>query len=121
MLKSFTPIRANQPSSKRNRPPVCCAGFAILLLSFDIFGCRADHPSARSVPNWSEGCSSGLLSFCYTCEHRFERASKRRQEQGSARIKISTPLKTIDFIEQNTLFSCEKRVVVGDGFEPSKT
>ena len=52
---------------------------------------------------WQHPCGP-LLSFCYTCEHRFERAGKRQQEQGSARIKISTPLKTIDFIEKKHAF-----------------
>jgi transposase InsO family protein len=78
------------------------------LLSFCYALFRADRSSARSAPDWSARCSPGLLSFCYTFEHRFERAGKRQQEQGSARAKSYQTHKTVDFIDCIALFPLQK-------------
>jgi hypothetical protein len=118
-FRSFAHIELRFCHAEEGQITVCCAGSAILLLCFGFFACRADHLSARLAADWSESCPSSLLSFCYTCEHGFESAGKRLQEHGSARAEIQRTHKTIDFIGILCVFHCKKRVVVGDGFEPS--
>jgi hypothetical protein len=48
------------------------------------------------------------------------RELKSRQKQGTAPIEILGTHKTLDFTDDYAVFSLRKRVVVGDGFEPSK-
>jgi hypothetical protein len=61
-------------------------------------------------------CPFDLYAFCILSEHRFGKVGKSQEAHKSASLEINQK----GFCEAKSAFFVILRVVVGDGFEPSK-